>query len=916
MTDPRPVEPPRLAERLLRVWLPRGVVGDSIIGDAREEFAEYVRRRGGRFRAMWYWLHALRLAANYAWRAGPNNRSQHDRVSPGERVRALLSDIRNAKKWGEEVEMGTLLKDLKFGVRSIRRMPGSAAVSVVVLALGIGLCSFMFSLIYGIYFRGLDVPESDRLVNVWSTDIQRSDDQNSVSIHDFMDWRERQRSFEALSGYSSGTVNVAGSERPRRYAGAFVTANVFDVVGVLPMLGRSFQEGEDVAGAPLNLILGYTAWRDHYGSDSGVIGRDVRVNGEPATIIGVMPEGFEYPNNHEVWVPMRADVLGTPRRRGQFLTVVGRLAAGVSIEQAQLEFAGIARQLEQEYPESNEGVGAQVLTIIQSNTDETLNMVFGAMMVAVISVLLVACANVANLLLARAAMRTKEAGIRIALGGGRLRVMLPFFAEALVLAGIGAILGIGIAYVGVAWFDGVTDPSRTGRPYFMQFMVDVPILLFVVGLTLLTALVAGVAPAWQMSRTDVNSVLKDESRGSTGLHMGRLSRILVTAEVALSCALLVGAGLMTKSMVNVGAIDHVYETDGLFTARAGLFQADYPDTDSRLQLWRDLKAELQALPQVASAALTTNLPYAGSGTLTVALMGVDYGDADDMPQVNHSIVSTDYFETLGTIVTSGRDFGDQDDQNSERVAIVNQPFVDRYFDGRSPVGAQFRVGAADTLPYLTVIGVVPDMQMQGSLPEGFPGYEPAGYYVPLEQSDASFISMVVIPRAGDALALTSDIRDAVRRLDPDLPIYDVWTQATVIARQNWFFGVFGTVFIVFGLAALFMASVGLYGVLSFAVTRRTQEMGIRMALGAGSRQVVGLVARQGARQLGLGLFIGMGLAFGLTRLIGVIMYNVDPQDPLIFGGVFTTIVVVGMAAAVFPAIRATSVDPVVALRAE
>ena len=812
--------------------------------------------------------------------------------------------------------MGTLWKDLKFGARALSRMPGSAAIAVVVLAIGIGLCSFMFSIVYGIYFRGMDVPEADRLLVAWTTDLEEDQSRRNPSIQDLADWRERQTSFEGLLGFYSGTVNVSGTEAPMRFYGSFVSANMFDVMGVHPIIGRGFAVGEDAPGAPMNVVLGYSTWRDQFGSDRSVIGREVRVNGELGTVLGVMPEGFAFPDRSEVWVPFRDDPLATARGQGRFATVYGRLKDGATRDQAQLEFSAIADQLAREYPETNEAIGSRLETPIEANMDSELNLVFGAMMIAVLFVLLVACANVASLLLARAAMRSKEAGIRVAMGGSRLRVMLPFLAEALVLAAFGAVLGIGIAYVGVDWFDTVTDPSRTGRPWFMQFKVDWPILGFVMGLTVLTALAAGVAPAWKMSKTDVNTVLKDESRGSSGFQVGRISRILVIAEVALSCALLVGAGLMTKSMVNIGQVDYPYLTDGLFTARVGLFEADYPEVADRQRFWTDLHNELQISPQISASALTTALPQNGPNRSGIAIDGSEFAEDRDLPRVNWAMVSPGYFEALGSEVLSGRDFVDQDDRDSERVAIVNQPMVDRHFGGQNPIGRRFRAGASDTLPLITVVGVAPDLDFQSAQNTMAPEFDPSGYYLPLNQNDAQFLSIAAQPNAGEAMALTGDVRAAVRRVDPDIPIYYAFSQAEVIDRAIWFYGVFGTVFIVFGLAALFMASVGLYGVLSFAVTRRTQEMGIRMALGAGSQQVIGLVARQGAAQLGVGLAIGLALAFGLTRLIGLMMYNVDPQDPVVFAGVLGVITVVGMAAAVFPARRATSVDPVEALRSD
>lgn len=876
--------PPRAAEWLLRLFLPPGLVGDSILGDAREEFAEYVRR-GGRAPSVWYWIHVVRLAGGYVVTRG------------------------------RDVEMGSILKDLRFGARSLMRMPGSAAVAVVVLAIGIGLCSFMFSLVYGIYFRGMSLPDAERVFVVYETRVERDQLQRNVPIQNFVDWRERQTSFEGLIGLYSGTVNVAGSESPIRFDGSFVTANAFEVLGVDPIIGRGFAEGEDVPGAPLNIVLGFAAWRDQYGADRSIVGRNVRVNGEPATVLGVMPEGFQFPNNTEVWVPLRDDPLATARGEGRYLTVWGRLRADVTRDQASLELAGIAQQLEREHPEVNEGIGAQLYTPMEANLDSTLNLVFGAMVFAVLCVLLVACANVANLLLARAAMRTKEAGVRVALGGSRFRVMLPFFAEALALSAAGAVLGIGITYAAVDWFDNVTAPSRTGRPWFMAFEVDLPILLFVIGVTGLTAVVAGIVPAMQMSRTDVNTVLKDESRGSSSLHGGRLTRVLVTAEVALSVALLVGAGLMTKSMIQLGDAEYPFETESVLTARVGLFPADYPERDDRQRFFADLHTELGQVSEASSAALVDRVPYSGSNQSRIALDGMSYDDPSDYPEVNRTLVTSSYFDVLGVKLIAGRDFVEQDDIDSELVAIVNQPMVDRYFDGQNPIGLRFREGASDTLPMITIVGVAPDLHMAGPQIQG-ESFEPAGYYRPVWQDDPRFLSIVADARGGVATAITGDLRAAVRRVDADLPIYSVFSQAEVVDRAIWFFSVFGTVFIVFGLAALFMASVGLYGVLSFAVSRRTQEMGIRMALGAASRDVISLVARQGAVQLGVGLAIGLVLAFGVTRVVAVLMYQVDPQDPMVFGGVISLILLVGMSAAFFPARRATGVNPVEALRSE
>ena len=468
--------------------------------------------------------------------------------------------------------METLLQDLRHGFRTLSRAPGSAVIAVITLALGIGLCTTTFSLVYGVFVRGLDVPEADRLQVIYRTNPSRNIDVMSVTQHDFYDWRERQRSFEGLAGFSSGTVNLSGTEGPERYDGSYVSANLFDLLRVAPAVGGTFHEGDDRAGAPLTLVLGYDAWTNRYGADPNIAGKPVKVNGEAATILGVMPKGFMFPQDAQLWVVRRDERARAPKRDGLSFRVVGRLQPGVSWDQAKAEMASIAAQLADEYPESNKGVTTIFQTFIEDDTGPELLAVFSGMQVATVFVLLIACANVANLLLARATLRTREAAVRTAIGASRLRVVMPFFAETLVLAFIGAVLGTGIAAIGVELFDRAT--SGVGKPYYMVFALDLPILAFVVGLTLLTALVAGIAPALQILRTDVNSTLKDESRGSSGAHGGRVSRALVMAEIALSCALLVGAGLMVKSIVKLRNYDYPFATANVFTARAGLFETD------------------------------------------------------------------------------------------------------------------------------------------------------------------------------------------------------------------------------------------------------------------------------------------------------------------------------------------------------
>jgi len=802
------------------------------------------------------------------------------------------------------------LHDLLLGVRALRKEPASAVITSFTLALGIGLCTIAFSLLYGVFLRGLDVPEPGRLTLIYRTNPSREITEGAVPVYDFYDWREQQTSFDALAHFSRGTVNLAGSEGPERYQGGFVSANLFDALRVKPIVGTSFRPGDDAAGAPLTVVLGYQVWATRYGSDPEIAGKPVVVNGEAATILGVMAKGFRFPQDQDIWVASRDSRPANPdRSRSPQFQVFGRLKEGVSKDQAALELARIAERLATAYPESNGGFTTRFQTFVENDTGPELVAVFGAMQVATIFVLLIAIANVANLLMARATLRTREAALRSALGASRLRVVLPFFAETLVLALVGAVIGTAIAYAGITLFDGAT--SNVGKPYYMQFGLSLPVLLFIAGVTVLAALLAGAAPAFYVLKTDVNSILKDESRG-TGVLGGRLTRVLVTAEIGLSCALLIGAGLMVRSIVKLRNFDFPFATERIFTARLGLFEKEYPDTAARRRFFRGLQEQLGRLPGARSAALTTDLPL-NAGSTSIGIAGESYATPRDYPQARTTTIAPGFFATFGVQLLRGRDFHPGDAAGSEPVAIVNESFARRFFAGRDALGQRFaeRRGRDSLGAWMTIVGVVPDLRMEGF---GTERREAWGYYAPLAQRDPSFVTLSVATTDANPLLLTKAVRDAVRSLDPNLPIYDVESMQGVIRQETWFYYVFGTLFIVFGGAALFMATVGLYGVLSFAVSRRTREMGIRMALGASARDVVRLVLRQGGLQLVFGLTLGLAIALLLTKVIGILMFEVAPRDPPVFALVVALIAAVGVLASLVPARRATGVEPVTALR--
>ncbi|UCG84887.1 MAG: ABC transporter permease [Gemmatimonadota bacterium] len=810
--------------------------------------------------------------------------------------------------------MDAFLKDIRLGLRALAKKPASSAIAVVAFGLGIGLCTTNFSMIYGVYFRGIGVPDAHRLALIYRTNPSENIDRMGVHQHDFYDWREQQQSFEAIAGYSTGTINVAGTDdNPVRYNGCFVTANVFDVLRRAPIVGSGFRLGDDAPGAPMTAIIGYSVWVNRYGSDPEVVGRLIRVNGEQATILGVMPEGFRFPQQQDIWIPRRDARHENPvRGDGPYMTVFGRLRDRVTVEQATLDMSRVAANLATEFPESNEGIGIVLGDFIEQNIGREAIPIFTAMQIATIFVLLIACANVANLLLARAALRTKEAAVRSALGASRWRVALPLLSESAVLSVAGAILGVVIAFVGVGIIDRTT--VDVGRPYFMVMAVDLPILGFVLAVTVLTALAAGAAPAIQTARTDVNSILKDENRGSSSFRASKLSKVLIIGEVALSCALLVGAGLMTKSITTLNTYEYHFDTERIFSARVGVFETDYPQQEDRQRFFRELKESLEAVAGARSVALTDMLPATCCSRNRFALEGEVYQEDQDYPLANIAAISTGFFRTFGVEVLRGRDFSLSDDANAPQVVLVNQAFAERHFQGEDPIGQRIREGTSESQQeWKTVVGIVPNMRMQGFDPDR---PDPSGYYVPLAQRDRRFVSIAIQVAAGPPLNITPEVRAAVRAVDRDLPIYWVRDMDEVIHQETWVYGFFGSLFIIFGVAALFLASVGLYGVLAFSVSRRFQEMGLRMALGAKARDVVWLVVREGAVQLAIGLALGLTLALGVSRVVELIMFDVEPRDPAVFTTIVITILSVGLLASLIPALRATRVDPGIALRYE
>ncbi|MGD0993580.1 MAG: ABC transporter permease [Gemmatimonadales bacterium] len=803
--------------------------------------------------------------------------------------------------------MDAILRDIRYGFRSLRQSPALALVAVVVLTFGIGLATAGFSIVYGVILKGLPYPGGERVVMVYRNNPAQNERQMGVPFSDYLDYRQQQHSFDAIAAYYSGTVNVSGTGDAERYTGSWVTAAAFDVAFARPLLGRAFRPGEDAPGGGAVAVIGYGMWQRRFGGDRGVIGRSLRVNGAPFTIVGVMPEGYQFPDNADLWLPLQLEA-GMKRGDGQWLEVVGMLKPGVTVPQANADMGVIARRLQEQYPATNKDIGAVAQRFVDAAIGPEPHQLLYTMLGAMFFVLLIACANVANLLLDRAMHKTKEIGVRVALGAPRGAVVRQFLTEAFVLSAAAAVLGTGLAGIGIGAFNRAIASAQP--PFFIDIRLHPAVLLFTVGVSLLATVLSGAIPAWQSSRTDINEVLKDESRGSSSLHIGKMSRSLVVFEIALSCGLLVAAGLMIKSVTRLRTMDPGFRVQNVFTARLG-FPAGYSDTLTQQRFFEDLRERLATLPGARAVALTSGLPGVGSNGGTFTVDGATYNADRDVPNARWAAVSAGFFETFAIPILQGRGIASTDRAESDPVVVVNRAFADRFFPKGSPIGRRIRMGGRDSRqPWLTVVGVVPTT-FSGD-PEQ--PREPA-YYAPMSQHYASFVS-IAVATAGEPMALTAAVRGAVQSLNPDIPLYWVYSMDEALARPTWYIRVFGTLFMILGLIALFIAAVGLYAVMAFSVSRRTREVGIRMALGAGAGDVVGLVVRQGAWQMGVGMLLGLGFAASVAQLMSVILFDVRPRDPATFGGVVAVLAASGLIACLIPARRATRVDPLLALRSE
>ncbi len=816
-----------------------------------------------------------------------------------------------------------LWQDIKFGTRLLVKARWFTLAAGTALALGIGANTTVFTLVNAVLFRGLPFDDPESIVSIWAENEQNQ--RRPLSHPNYLDIHDQSRTITSFGAILNSTVNLADDgQPPERIQGAYVSGDFFRMLGEQPVLGRDFVDEDDREGAEPAVLLGYSVWQNRYGGDPGVLGLSIRVNSLVGTVIGVMPQNMRFPNNTDLWIPlhMLPPESRVEDRDGQGFQIIGRLASGVSIDLAREELQGIGRRLADAYPEANRELGFNLMLFQEEQNQGEIRLIFLMLMGAVVFVLLVACANVANLLLARSADREREIAVRVSLGATRGRIVRQLLIESLLLAILAGGAGLWLSVYGVRWFDGVTQD--VGKPYWMEFTMDPIVFMYMAGVCLATAVLFGLAPALQVSKTDVAEVLKEGSRGSSG---GRRARrwadVLIIGEIVLTLVLLSGAGFMMGSFLKLASMDTGFETARLLTMQMYLPLTQYPEPGPRRELYEELEDRLRGVTAIQASALTTSLPLSGGGSRPVEVDGSsgDIGDSGQgLPSVTTLWVSDGYLETVGVEIVSGRWLGPDDGLPGSEVAVVNERFVELHLEGGDALGRRLRfvapannVAVADTTEaeWLTIVGVMPNIR-QRSIQEL--ETDPV-VYMPLRSNPVRGLSLMVRTAAEPGSA-TPLIREAMTAVQPDLPLFGIMTMDQFLAEQRWPFRIFGLMFSVFAGVALLLAAVGLYSVTAHSVTQRTQEIGIRVAHGAQPRQVTWLVLRRALVQLGIGLPVGLAGAVGVGQLLQSLVVDASAFDPVTLATIVLLLVVVALVACIIPAQRAARLDPMVAFRVE
>jgi putative ABC transport system permease protein len=809
--------------------------------------------------------------------------------------------------------LGDLTQDIRYALRVLAKNPAFTIIAVVALALGIGANSAIFSVVDAVLFRPLPFKHPEQLVMLWENAAHLGFPRNTPSPANFLDWRKQAQSFTGMAAMAERSFNLTGVGEPERLEGRRVSANLFELLGVSARLGRTFVPEDDKPGTHV-VLLSHSLWQRRFGSDPGAVGRALTLNGESFTVVGVMPPFVQLPGfenrNDQLWVPIAFPAEEATERGNHFLEVIARLKPGVTLKQAQAEMDTIAARLEQQYPTYNARRGSVVIPLHEQVVGE-IRPALLILLGAVGFVLLIACANVANLLLARAAVRQKEIALRLALGASRSRLTRQFLTESVLLALFGAGLGLLLALAGIRILK-TFIPVNIAQ--VETITIDTRVLIFTAFVALVTGIAFGLVPAIQSSHFNLNDTLRDGSQDSGGGNKGnRVRSLLVIGEVAVSFVLLIGAGLLINSFFHLRNLDPGFRSDHLLTMKVNLSEVKYPDRERRAGFFDEVMRRVRELPGGQSVAVAGNLPLTYNGdSMSISVEGVPDPPPGQQPDVIYRAIGPGYFATMGIPIVRGRDFTDQDKGDSKDVVVISEKTAQHFWPGQDPIGKRLKPGSSTSnTPWREVIGIVKDVRQND-----FIASPKMQMYLTYRQLKSVAANALVVRTSVEPMSLAAPVRNAIWSVDKDQTVADIDTMdhivAEAVARQRFSMLLLG----LFAALALLLAAIGIYGVMSYSVAQRTREIGIRIALGARRIDVLQMTVKQGLKLVGAGMVLGLLAAILLTRVMASLLFGISATDPITFIGISVVLLAVAILASYVPALRATKVDPIVALRAQ
>jgi putative ABC transport system permease protein len=806
-----------------------------------------------------------------------------------------------------------LLQDIRYSLRSLWHSRGFATVAILCLGFGIGANTTTFSILDGVLLKPFPYTDPERIV-VLGVRNESGDEIDAMSYLDVRSYQDETKSFEAIGGFQGRSLTVSDGGDPERYSGGLVTANLFPLLGVQPVLGTGFTAGQDSQGGGGVVLLSYGVWKSRYNLDRSVIGRQVLINGVPTVIVGVMPEHFEFPNRNKLWLPM-APAAWKEARNLRSVFTFAKMKPGVTEAQALADTTGVASRLAAEFPDSNKDWTSRIFTLSEQFIPPDVTLVISLMMAAATLVLLVACSNVANLMIARASVRRREITVRSALGAGRGRIIRQLLTESVVLSLLSVPLGILIAQFGTRAIAAALPPDQV--PYYITWAVDARSLAYTVAVAVTTAVLFGLLPALQATRANLHETLKEGTRGNS-VRRSLVRSSLVVVQVTLALVALVGALLFVRTFGNLDGFNYGFDPKPLMTMRFFMPGTAYEGPDAKLRRVQDVVERIEALPGVQAAFASNLVPLSGGGGGgNIVVDGRPAPSARERENVNCIGVTPHLYKTLGITRIRGRDMTDAEGYSRAPVAVISEAMAARFWPDREPLGGRFQIDAYGA-DWFTVVGIAPDFKLYGVEPDNQGSDRPTIVaFVPYAYEQTINTGLTIrVAGAVDPSTITTSVRAALRAADPNLPMFNVRTMEENRKLTYWQYGLYGWIFGGISVVGLLLACVGVYGVLSYSVSQRTQEIGVRIALGAGRRQVLGLVVGHGLALSAIGVVVGLALSAAATPVMRQMFFQVSPFDPLTFITVPILFMAVAFLASLLPALRATRVDPVVALRGE